>query len=93
MENFEQIILLMVSGQGVLLSIALLSSLFKKNYSNFFLEIITSVITIEILFIWGIRVSYFNNENAFPFYILGSYLIIPPALLLVRRPRRSNVGV
>lgn len=82
MKSFEQIILLLVSGQGLLLSFALLSSILKKNYSSFFLGIITTVITIEILNIWGIRASYHNLENAFPFWVFGSYLSLPPALWL-----------
>ena len=82
MQSFEQIILLLVTGQGILLTLALLSSIVKKNYSNFFLGLITLVITIEILNIWGMRVSYHNSENAFPFWLLGSYLILPPALWL-----------
>ena len=82
MENFEQTILLLVSGQGILLSIALLSAIFKKKYSSFFLGLITTVITLEILNIWGMRVSYHTQENSFPFWIFGSYLIIAPALWL-----------
>jgi len=80
MENFEQIVLLLVSGQGILLSVALLSGILKKNYSNVFLGLITSVITIEVLSIWGMRIAYHNSEHAFPFWLLGSYLIIPSAL-------------
>ncbi|WP_166962193.1 helix-turn-helix domain-containing protein [Yeosuana marina] len=80
MKTFEQIILLLVSGQGLLLSFALLSSILKKNYSSFFLGIITTVITLEILNIWGMRTSYHSLENAFPFWVFGSYLSLPPAL-------------
>lgn len=82
MQNIEQIILLLVSGQGLLLSLALLSAVFKKKYSSFFLGIITVVITLEILNIWGMRVSYHTSENAFPFWVFGSYLMLPPALWL-----------
>ena len=82
MGNFEQIILLLVSGQGILLSLALISGILKKNYSNFFLGLITAVITLEILNIWGMRVAYHSSENAFPFWLLGSYLIVPAALFL-----------
>ncbi|PQJ78931.1 helix-turn-helix domain-containing protein [Polaribacter porphyrae] len=80
MKTFEQIILLLVSGQGLLLSIALLSSILKKNYSNFFLGIITTIVTLEILNTWAIRASYHSIENSFPFWVLGSYLSFPPAL-------------
>lgn len=82
MKNLEEFILLLVFGQGLLLSFGLLSSILKKNYSNFFLGIITAVITLEILNIWGMRTSYHSLENAFPFWIFGSYLLLPPALWL-----------
>ncbi len=82
MENLEQIILLLVSGQGLLLSLALLSAVFKKNYSSFFLGLITTVITLEILHIWGISMGYHSSEYIIPFWLFGSYLITPPAVWL-----------
>ncbi|WP_299431113.1 helix-turn-helix domain-containing protein [uncultured Maribacter sp.] len=82
MVNFEQIILLLVSGQGSLLSFALLSGLLKKNYSNFFLGLITMVITLEILHIWGISMGYHSSKYVIPFWLFGSYLITPPAVWL-----------
>jgi AraC-like DNA-binding protein len=98
MKSFEQVILLLVSGQGILLSFALLSSLFKKKYPSFFLGLITTVVTLEILNIWGMQVSYHSIENPFPFWLFGSYLIIPPALWLfikantqpIFRPKPNN---
>ncbi|WP_179343426.1 helix-turn-helix domain-containing protein [Winogradskyella ursingii] len=83
--NLEQIILLLVSGQGILLSLALLSSIFRKRLAVFFLGLITFIFTIEILNIWAMRMSYHSSDNAFPFWLLGSYLIIPPALLFFVR--------
>ncbi len=85
MENFEQFILLLVSGQGLVVSLALLSGVFKNKYANFFFGLLTAVITIEILNIWGMRVSYHNVDNAFPFWVFGSYLMVPPALWLFVR--------
>ncbi|MFS4466975.1 helix-turn-helix domain-containing protein [Maribacter sp. 2210JD10-5] len=82
MKTFEQIILLLVSGQGILLSLGLLSAVFKKKYSTFYLGLITAVITIEVLNIWGMRVEYHSSTNSFPFWVFGSYLIIPAALWL-----------
>lgn len=82
MKNFEQIVLLLIAGQGILISFALITSYFKKNYSNFFLGLITAVITLEVLNFWGMKVSYHSSDNPFPFWILGSYLIIPSALFL-----------
>jgi len=82
MENQEQIILLLVSGQGILLSLALLSTIIKRNFSSFYLGVITSVITIEVFNIWGMRIEYHSSVNAFPFWTLGSYLMLPSALWL-----------
>lgn len=80
MENFEQIILLLVSGQGLLLSIALIGSVVKKKYGSFFFGWIVLVITLEILTNWAISANYTNQPNAIPFWTLGSYLIVPSAL-------------
>ncbi len=82
MDNLEQIILLLVSGQGILLSIALLSNVIKRNYSSFCLGLITAVITIEVLNTWAMQIAYHSSENAFPFWVFGSYLILPSALWL-----------
>lgn len=80
MNTLEQIILLLISGQGILLSFALLASFFKKKYGAFFFGIIVFVITLEILTNWAISVQYTNQTTAIPFWTLGSYLLIPPAL-------------
>jgi len=82
MGNLEQVILLLVSSQGILLSVALISSVIKKNYSNLFLGLITLIISLEILNTWGMKVGYHSSANPFPFWILSSYLVMPPALLL-----------
>lgn len=82
MDSIEKIVLLLVSGQGIVLSLALISSVFKRKYASFLLGLITLVITLEVLNIWAMRVSYHSLTNAFPFWLFGSYLIIPPTLLL-----------
>ncbi|MEO0573266.1 MAG: helix-turn-helix domain-containing protein [Bacteroidota bacterium] len=82
MEKLEPYILLVISGQGTLLSLALLMSIFKKKYANFFLGLITAVITIEIMTLWAIRMQLTNSDTMFPFWLLGTYLTIPPALWL-----------
>lgn len=91
MEKQEQIILLLVSGQGILLSLALLSSIIKKNYSTFYLGLITTVITIEVLNTWGMRVEYHSAENAFPFWTLGSYLTVPAVLWLFMKDNTYTI--
>ncbi len=82
MEKLEPYILLIISGQGIVLSLALLAGIFKKKYANFFLGLITAVITIEIMTIWAIRMQLTNSASIFPFWLLGTYLTIPPALWL-----------
>ena len=82
MENWKAAIFLLASGQGILLSLALLSPARKKDRSNVFLGLILWVISLEILSAWGMKVNYFNSEGALPYYLLGSYLILPPAIWL-----------
>ncbi|WP_394749237.1 helix-turn-helix domain-containing protein [Spongiimicrobium salis] len=85
MQSIEQVILLLVSGQGILISLALLTSIFRRNYASFCLGLISFVITLEILNAWATGTSYHNSEHPFPFWIFGSYLILPPALWLFLR--------
>ena len=85
MNNFESIVLLLIGGQGILLSLGLISSVIKKHYSNFFLGLITMVFTLEVLNAWGMEVGYHSSGDAVPFWTLGSYLILAPAILLFIR--------
>ena len=78
-----EFLMLIAASQGVLISLALLSSLFKDNPSNGFLGLITLVISLEIGTIWAVRTGYTNEPGRFPFWILSSYLILPPALYLL----------
>jgi len=80
LERAEQVILLLISGQGILLTFALLSTIVKKRWSNFFLGCILLVFTLEILNAWATTIGYHSSGHLFPFWILGSYLILPPAL-------------
>lgn len=80
MDNLDKIILLLISGQGLLLSIALIASILKKKYGAFFFGWIVFVITLEVLAIWAVAVNYTNRPDAIPFWTLGSYLLAPPAL-------------
>ncbi|WP_228235867.1 helix-turn-helix domain-containing protein [Allomuricauda sp. M10] len=81
MKNFEQIVLLLISGQGILLSLGLISTIVKKRWSNFFLGWIILVLTLEMLNAWAMTIGYHGTKHLFPFWILGSYLILPPAIL------------
>ena len=80
--NLEQIVLLVIASQGFLLSVALLALGIKRNYSSLFLGLITLVITLELLNAWGMQVGYHSTQNAFPFWIIGSYWILPSAIYL-----------
>ncbi|MBO0341156.1 MAG: helix-turn-helix domain-containing protein [Allomuricauda sp.] len=80
MKNFEQIVLLLISGQGILLSLALLSTILKRRWSTFFLGLIILVFTLEILNAWATGIGYHSTPHMLPFWILGSYLILPSAL-------------
>lgn len=82
MENWKAIIFLLASGQGIILSLALLSPAKNKDKSNIFLGLILWVISLELLSAWGMQVNYFASASALPYYLLGSYLILPPALWL-----------
>jgi len=75
-------VLLLSGGQGLLLSLALLSSVFLKKWSNFFLGLATLVISLEILSAWSLQVGYNTQPRPFPFWLLGSYLILPPAIFM-----------
>ncbi len=90
MKNFEQIVLLLISGQGILLSLGLISTVVKKRWSNFFLGWMILVLTIEMLNAWAMTIGYHSTKHMFPFWILGSYLILPPALLFFVRANTKS---
>ena len=78
--NFKTIVLLLAAGQGLLLSLALISKSWKTNKSNFFLGIVVFVMSIEVLSDFARQLKYQASPNAFPFWFLGSYLFLPPAI-------------
>jgi AraC-like DNA-binding protein len=76
--NTLKAIFLLVSGcQGILLSLALIGSSIKKRNANVFLGFILTLCSIELLNVWAMSLQYHNNTNAFPFWLFGSYLILP----------------
>ncbi|QCK14602.1 helix-turn-helix domain-containing protein [Mangrovivirga cuniculi] len=77
-----EIILLISAGQGLLLSLALISSGVIGKKQNLFLGLITLIISLEILTGWAVKTNTTNVENVFPFWIFCSYLALPPALFL-----------
>ncbi len=82
MDSWRTILLLFASGQGLLLSLALISKFKKPNKSNFFLGLIVFVISIEVLLDFSFQTQYHSNLNRFPFWAFESYLILPPAIYL-----------
>lgn len=73
-------LLLLAFGQGVLISLALLAAGIIKRNAQKYLGLILWVIALEIGTIWAIRSEHVST--IFPFWIFGSYLLLPPALLL-----------
>lgn len=82
MASWKDIILLLASGQGMLLALALFSRSRNRHRSNVFLGLIICIVSLELLNAWAIRLHYHNSDNAIPFWLLGSYLIVPPSLWL-----------
>jgi AraC-like DNA-binding protein len=82
MINWWATVLLLASGQGILLSAALLLSRKKRDRSNSFLALILLIISLELLNAWGMQVHYHQSPNAIPFWLLESYLVLPPSLFL-----------
>lgn len=80
MKELSSIVLLVAGTQGVLLSIALVLSQYKKSIAAAFLGCIIFVCGIELLNAWAIPTGYHSRSGAFPFWLLGSYWIIPAAL-------------
>jgi AraC-like DNA-binding protein len=80
MENWKAIVYLLAAGQGLLLSLALLSQVNKPGKSNFFLGLILFILSLELLNAWGMQIKYHASPNVFPFWVLQSYLMLPPAI-------------
>ena len=83
-------LLLIFGAQGVLLSLALLSSIKKQHTSNFFLGLLILIFSLEILTVWAIKSGYTNQPNRFPFWVFSSYLILAPSLLLFEKINTKN---
>ena len=67
---------------GILISLVMLFDILKRNKANFFIGLVVFIMAIELLFSWTVKSGYANTANAFPFWKLLNYLIIPPALWL-----------
>src|SRR6187431_3449625 len=81
MNTLKDIFLLLSGGQGLLLSLALIiSSGIKKRTANIFLGILLMLFSIELLNAWAMSWRYHSSTNPFPFWLFGSYLLLPSSL-------------
>lgn len=80
METPKAFLLFLAGGQGLLLSIALALSCMKYRKANVFLGVVLMVCSIELLNAWAIPAGYHHFPGAFPFWVFGSYLLLPPSL-------------
>jgi AraC-like DNA-binding protein len=80
MATWKVTILLLAAAQGIMLSLALIGSGFKKMQPRLFLGLVLLVCGIELLTTWAVQTGYVQQTGAFPFWIAGSYLILPTAL-------------
>lgn len=82
MKNYSETIYLVASIQGFLIFLGLIIKKTKYRVSNIAIGLLIFVFATELLFSWGGKSGYNNLPNAFPFWKLLSYLIIPAALWL-----------
>jgi AraC-like DNA-binding protein len=80
MNNWKTLALLLAASQGIILSLALFSPRKKIFLSNVFLGLLVLIVSLELLNDWGLKTRYHQSENPFPFWLLESYLVLPPAL-------------
>lgn len=79
MQNWQTGILFIAAVQGILLSCALLWPYEKRHASRFFLGLVLLVFSLELLNAWGMQVGYHHSKNVLPFWLVESYLLIPPS--------------
>lgn len=79
MESWQTGILLIAAAQGIFLSIALLWPNKKNHASRGFLGLIIGVLALELLNAWGMQVRYHSSPRVIPFWLIESYLLLPPS--------------
>ena len=77
------IILLLAAFQGTVLSLAFLAKIVKADYFRFYIGLIFLVISIELWTYWGIQTGDIQSRPIFPYWNLGPYLLLPPALQFI----------
>lgn len=80
MDNWKAVLYLLASGQGLLLSFALIIKGFRSQHANLFLGLILYTISLELLNAWGMQVHYHRSSGVFPFWVFQSYLVLPPSI-------------
>ena len=80
MENWKAITFLLASGQGFILSLALIVKGLKAQRASLFLGLIIYVFAQEMLNAWGIQVRYHSQPTSIPFWNFQSYLLLPLSL-------------
>lgn len=82
---------MLAGGQGLLLSFALMASSIRKHSANAFLGILLAVCSVELLNAWSMSIHYHCQPHAFPFWLFGSYLLLPSSLwVFVLYQTKSN---
>jgi AraC-like DNA-binding protein len=79
MESWQTSVLLLAAGQGIFLSVAMLLTGNKKQGSRFFLGLMLLVLSLVVLNVWGMQSGYHHSRHAFPFWLLESFLLLPPS--------------
>ncbi len=77
--------LLSAAIQGFLIALALILKKAKNRPSNIYLSLLIVFFSLELLFSWGGISGYNNSKYRIPFWLLNSYLTIPPAVWLFLR--------
>lgn len=80
MENWKAITYLLASGQGSILSLALIVKGLKAQRASLFLGLIIYVFAQEMLNAWAMQVRYHSQPNSIPFWNFQSYLLLPLSL-------------
>lgn len=81
----KEIIILTAAIQGLLIASGLMLKKLPNRPSNIYLSLPILLFSLELLFSWGSMSGYNNSANRIPFWLLTSYLSVPPALWLFFR--------
>ncbi len=85
MHDWKSYWFMIAGAQGLLLSIGLAIRSRKSIAPLTYLAVLLGVLSIEMLTNFATSIQYPNQPGAFPFWVLGSYLLIPSSLFLLAR--------